>query len=134
MRTIIPFEAPPSQLLILLTINWTLVWWLRSSLNNSGVIPANPGSESGVARAGIQEFQRLLDTGLRRYDGEDLNDLFNELWFQDTSRKFGLYPFSVISWTESKAAASHALRSTTADHSQENYPPVLCRSSLPKVF
>src|SRR6266571_5773273 len=85
MRAIIPFEAPPSQLLILLTINWTLVWWLRSSLNNSGVIPANPGSESGVARAGIQEFQRLLDTGFRRYDGEDLNDLFNELWFQDTS-------------------------------------------------
>jgi len=84
MRAIIPFEAPPSQLLILLTINWTLVWWLRSSLNNSGVIPANPGSESGVARAGIQEFQRLLDTGFRRYDGEDLNDLFNELWFQDT--------------------------------------------------
>src|SRR3989442_11587642 len=24
-------------------------------------------------------------TGFRRYDGEDLNDLFNELWFQDTS-------------------------------------------------
>jgi len=23
------------------------VCWLRSSLNNSGVIPANPGSESG---------------------------------------------------------------------------------------
>src|SRR5947208_10262087 len=113
---------------------FSLVWWLRSSLNNSGVIPANPGSESGVARAGIQEFQRLLDTGLRRYDGEDLNDLFNELWFQDTSRKFGLYPFSVSSWTESKAAASRALTSRTADHLQENYPPVLCRSSLPKVF
>src|SRR6266705_1007975 len=89
MRAIIPFEAAPSQLLILLTINWTLVWWLRSSLNNSGVIPANPGSESGVARAGIQEFQRLLDTGFRRYDGEELNDLFNELWVQDTSLREG---------------------------------------------
>src|SRR5947208_5746501 len=64
---------------------FSLVWWLRSSLNNSGVIPANPGSKSGVARAGIQEFQRVLDTGFRRYDGEDLNDLFNEVWFQDTS-------------------------------------------------
>src|SRR6266568_1394123 len=89
MSAIIPFEAPPSQLLILLTINWTLVWWLRSSLNNSGVIPANPGSESGVARAGIQEFERLLDTGFRRYDGEDLNDSFNELWF----RTLGIAPF-----------------------------------------
>src|SRR5207249_1980710 len=67
----------------------SLVWCLRSSLNNSGVIPANPGSQSGVARAGIQEFERLLDTGFRRYDGEDLNDLFNELWFQDT-RSSGL--------------------------------------------
>src|SRR5207245_4007773 len=41
-----------------------------------------------VARAGIQEFERLLDTGFRRYDGEDLNDLFNKLWFQDTSAVF----------------------------------------------
>ena len=38
-----------------------------------------------VARTGIQENQKLLDTGFRRYDGEDLNDLFNGLWFQDTS-------------------------------------------------
>src|SRR5438093_2795017 len=96
MRAIIPFEAAPSQLLILLTINWTLVWWLRSSLNNSDVIPANPGSESGIARAGIQEFQRLLDTGFRRYDGEDLNDLFNELWFQDTN---GLFRISSLRLT-----------------------------------
>jgi hypothetical protein len=33
------------------------------------VIPANPGSQSGVARAGIQEFQRLLDARFREHDG-----------------------------------------------------------------
>src|SRR5207237_6943174 len=53
---------------------------------------------------------------------------------QDASRKFGRYPVSLSSCTESKAAASRAPRSTTADHSQENSPPGLCRSSLPKVF
>jgi hypothetical protein len=53
---------------------------------------------------------------------------------QPASRKFGLYPFSVSSWTESKAAASRALTSRTADHSRENYPPVSRRSFLLKVF
>jgi hypothetical protein len=32
------------------------------------VIPANPGAQSGVARPGIQEFQRLLDSRFRGND------------------------------------------------------------------
>ena len=45
----------------------------------SNVIPGNPGSQSGVARPGIQEFQRLLATGFHRHDGITVNDLFKQL-------------------------------------------------------
>jgi hypothetical protein len=38
---------------------YRLVSCSRNPLINSDVIPANPGSQSGVARAGIQEFQRF---------------------------------------------------------------------------
>ena len=47
-----------------------------------------PTPDQSPGSAGIQEFERLLDTGFRRYDGKDLNDLFNKLWFQDTSAVF----------------------------------------------
>jgi len=40
---------------------------LRLFALDSQVIPGNPGE--GRGRPGIQEFQRNLDTGLRRYDG-----------------------------------------------------------------
>src|SRR5439155_26629019 len=72
--------------------------------------------------------------GFHRHDGKSRAYFFSDLLRQHTSRKFGLYPFSVSPWTESKASASRALRSTTADHSQENSPPGSRRSSLPKVF
>ncbi|MEA2658678.1 MAG: hypothetical protein QOF64_1274 [Candidatus Binatota bacterium] len=44
-----------------------LVSWLRNSQHNSIVIPGNPGE--GRGRPEIQEFQKDLDTGFRRYDG-----------------------------------------------------------------
>jgi hypothetical protein len=76
--------------LILLRINLlllreVLVWWHRSSQYNSNVNPGNPGSESGIARPGIQNFctgvwhTPVPDAGFRRYDAKESKDLFNKL-------------------------------------------------------
>src|SRR4029077_2426558 len=54
--------------------------------------------------------------------------LFSQSW------KFGVLPFAVSAQCRSKASASHAIRSTTAGHSQGNSPPVSPRYSLPKIF
>jgi hypothetical protein len=53
----------------------------RNPLNNSRVIPGKLGQ---LARPGIQENRKLLDTRFRGYDGGVLADLFCELRFQDT--------------------------------------------------
>src|SRR5437870_4453336 len=59
------------------------VWRLRSSLNNSGVIPAKLAIASASRNPGIsKDFWIPAFAGMT---DEDLNDLFNELWFQDTS-------------------------------------------------
>jgi hypothetical protein len=42
------------------------------------VIPGNPGSQSGAARPGIQEFQKVLDAGFHRHDGKGTNGFVGE--------------------------------------------------------
>ena len=48
-------------------------------------MPSGGPSTQTTLHGCLAFHSRLLDAGFRRYDGEELNDLFNELWFQDTS-------------------------------------------------
>src|ERR671923_2487098 len=73
-----------------------LVSWKQSSQHNLIVIPGNPGSKSGVARPGIQEFERLLDAGLHRHDGKTSDDFFNAFRLQDTRLGFKNWSTGVL--------------------------------------
>ena len=60
--------------------------WLKNSQHHSIVIPGNPGE--GRGRPGIQEFQRHLDTGVRRYDALGVTNFFDKLLAQYTFNAF----------------------------------------------
>jgi len=58
----------------------TLVWYLRNSLHNSIVIPGNPGSQFGVARRGIQEFQRLWIPASAGMTAKNVTNNLTDFW------------------------------------------------------
>jgi hypothetical protein len=73
-RNRVPITSPPSHF-----PNPVLVSCSRDSPQNLLVIPGNPGSQSGMARPGIQESQKLLNAGFHRHDGKGHAYFFSEL-------------------------------------------------------